>query len=123
MQTWLDHITVITAVITTGDYPGETFVYHNGPGKGSLIASHCPSGPAVDKWGTHCPAGDWCADGYELIDKLEVFPGVLLRRIGPATPLEELELRVQKLESRTLDTLGLLNAVLKTMGELLERDI
>jgi hypothetical protein len=108
MQTWSDHITVIT----TGDYPGETFVYHNEPGQGSLIASHCPSGPAVDKWGTHCPAGDWCADGYELIDKLEVFPGVLLRRIGPETPLEK---RVAKLEER-------LNAAMRIISELLDAE-
>jgi hypothetical protein len=67
-----DSITIV------GDGPGNVFVYDRTPSGQTLIASHCPNGPTTDLFGTSCPAGDWCADGYQLIRMTEVWPGMLL---------------------------------------------
>lgn len=65
---------------------GEKYIYDGTPSAASLIASHCPDGPAIDLYGTLCPAGDWCADGYELVRQAEVWPGVMLRQREVTTP-------------------------------------
>jgi hypothetical protein len=65
------------------DGPGQVFVYAGTPTRTSLVASHCPAGPGRDLFGTACPAGDWCAEGWELVPMVRVWPGMLLRQVPP----------------------------------------
>lgn len=67
-------------IINSG--PGNRFVYEGKPGNWTLIASHCPNGPATDGYGNDCPQGDWCDSRYGLVRMTEVWPGVMLRRLS-----------------------------------------
>jgi hypothetical protein len=73
---------------TIHDGPGNVFVYAETPSSTSLIAWHCPDGPATDLFGTHCQQGDWCSDEYSLIYMTEVWPGVMLRKSLPQPPID-----------------------------------
>lgn len=63
------------------DGPGNVFVYEGpSPARGALVASHCPVGRAVDLFGVDCPEGDWCAEGWALMNMIEVWPGTVLAK-------------------------------------------
>jgi hypothetical protein len=51
--------------VTSEDQPDTYLVYYMMPGRNTLVASRSQSG-GRDRFGSKYPAGDWCADGYEL---------------------------------------------------------
>jgi hypothetical protein len=66
-------------IVTPEDQPDAYLVYYMVPNKNTLVASHSQRG-GVDRFGSKYPAGDWCADGYELA--YSIWPGASLIKVN-----------------------------------------
>jgi hypothetical protein len=67
------------AVVTPEDQPDTYLVYYMVPSRNTLVASRSQS-DGRDKFGSKYPAGDWCADGYELA--YNIWPGASLIKVN-----------------------------------------
>ena len=66
-------------VVTPEDQPDTYLVYYMVPSRNTLVASRSQSG-GRDRFGSKYPAGDWCADGYELA--YSIWPGASLIKVN-----------------------------------------
>ena len=66
-------------VVTPEDQPDTYLVYYVVPSRNTLVASRSQSG-GRDRFGSKYPAGDWCADGYELA--YSIWPGASLIKVN-----------------------------------------
>src|SRR5713101_1184320 len=66
-------------VVTPEDQPDTLLVYYMVPSRNTLVASRAQSG-GRDRFGSKYPAGDWCADGYELA--YGIWPGASLIKVN-----------------------------------------
>jgi len=66
-------------VETPDDQPDTYLVYYMVPSRNTLVASRSPSS-GWDRFRTSYPAGDWCADGYQLA--YSIWPGATLIKVG-----------------------------------------
>jgi hypothetical protein len=66
-------------VVTPEDQPDTYLVYYMVPSRNTLVASRSQSG-GRDRFGSKYPAGDWCADGYELA--YSIWPGTSLIKVN-----------------------------------------
>lgn len=66
-------------VETPEDQPDTYLVYYMVPSRNTLVASRSPTG-GRDRYRNNYPAGDWCADGYQLA--YSIWPGATLIKVS-----------------------------------------